>query len=115
MLPSDRGTRDLLPPIEADRHEVTEPAAAVADSSGLASDIPLIAVPPATHPGADLPAEQEDGPTGQATGGYPAIPIESVTPSIDAYHLSDALGGEAEGPSLIAIPMARNFAGRRPP
>jgi hypothetical protein len=115
MLPSDRGTRDLLPPIEADRHEVTEPAATVAGSSGLASDIPLIAVPPATHPGADLPAEQEDGPTGQATGGYPAMPIESVAPSIDAHHVSDTPGGEAEGPSLIAIPMARNFSGPEPP
>ena len=115
MLPSDRGTRDLLPPIEADRHEVAGPAATVAGSLGLASDIPLLAIPPATHPGADLPAEQESGPTGQATGGYPAMPIETAAPSIDAHHVSDMPGGEAEGPSPIAIPAARNFSGPEPP
>jgi len=112
MLPVDRGTRDLLPPIEADQKEVIGPELTVTGSLVSASDIPLPTIPAAVHPAVDLPpAEQEDRATSAGSDEHSVtVPIKSMAPSIEGHHVSGALGE----PHFVSISVAQNFSGPKP-
>ena len=114
MIPTGRGTRGLLPPIEADQQEIAGPESNVVGTT-LASEIPFPAALPAMRPVADLPpGNQEGGPKEHGFDGNPATtPGMNMAPSIDAHHLSGTLGA-AEGPPFISIPVAPNFSGPKP-
>ena len=93
MTIAEDGTRDLLPPIEADPEEIIGTPTLFAGSLTLASELPLAAtLPGSAQPAAALPSIepvgifQDHGSPGQPA----AVPIMGLAASIDAPDVSDA-------------------------
>ena len=87
------GTRDLLPPIEADPEEIIGTQTLFAGSLALATELPVATIPPALiQPAADLPPiEQVDVLQDQDSPEQPAaVLIKGLAASIDAPDVSDA-------------------------
>lgn len=104
MFFSDKGTRDLLPLIELHLDEIAGPGPEFDGDPTPATNVPLLTIPFAIPPGADLPpAEPEtdkDDLQTSSTGDPVPLPVTSV-------------GGPAGGDTVtiheISIPLDKSF------
>ena len=107
MLPADKSTRDLLPPLQDDPEEIFE-AAAEFGSPIAAGEAPLAAPAAAVRP-ADDPApadEDHDSPV--------MVPIKALVPSAPAFHVTDVIGPEATAFPVTSGSWVQNFLVPRP-
>jgi hypothetical protein len=109
MLTANKGTRDLLPLIQADPKEIV---AAEAECSGCpiwTSEVPTPVAPAASRPAFDLALGEQDD------GSQPApTPIKALAPSLSAPLPSEALGGEAEGLHTIPVSSVQGSSVAKP-
>lgn len=111
MFLFDKGTRDLLPAIDAGPQDMPRPETGFGGAPAHAEGLPLAATLSAVQRPADLPSV-EDHPDGERA----AMPIKAPSSPTAATHGLEASTGEAEGahaismslpPDLLAATLAR--------
>lgn len=109
MFLFDKGTRDLLPAINAGPQEMPGPETGFGGAPAHAEGLPLAATPSAVQRPADLPSVED-----HADGERAAMPIKAPSSPTAATHGLEASTGEAEGahaismsPDLLAATLAR--------
>lgn len=109
MFLFDKGTRDLLPAINAGPQEMPGPETGFGGAPAHAEGLPLAATPSAVQRPADLPSVED-----HADGERAAMSIKAPSPPTAATHGLEASTREAEGahaismsPDLLAATLAR--------
>lgn len=100
MILFDRGTRDLLPVIDAGPQEIPEPNTEFGGAPAHVEEVPVAAAPSAMHRLADLPSVEDHADSARAT-----MPVKAPSSPIAASHGLEAPAGEVEGPSVIATSL----------
>ncbi|WP_269932636.1 hypothetical protein [Aminobacter sp. HY435] len=100
MIPFDKGTRDLLPVIDAGRQEMPGQETAFGGAPAPAGEFPHAATPSAMHRPADLPAAED-----HADGAHATMPIKLPPTSLAAAHGPETPVGEAGGLHVISMSL----------
>jgi len=105
MFAPDKGTRDLLPPIEPHPSDIAVPVSEFDGSPAPAGEVPLVATPFAMQPGTAIPPAEEHADNSPEMSSTE----DTVSSSPATAHTAETAGGNGSVLTGISIPLDQSF------